>query len=472
MHRITETDTQRVFDFFEEISQIPRISGSSGKIADYLESFAKSRGLFYKRDSNNNVIVRKSATRGYENASAVIFQSHTDMVGDKVAGSNFDFQKDGVSLCYDGDFIRADGTTLGADDGIGMAYALAVLDSKDIEHPEIEALFTSDEEIGLIGAAAFDTSELHGRWLINIDSDEEGVFTVGCAGGERVDVSLPYKPDEVVDSVIKIKLSGLIGGHSGVEIDKGRENAIKILAEILSACDDLRICDFSGGSADNAIPSFAECAVLTHNRETLLRAIKKMKERISNKEPSATFYIEDVEDETRSAYSIENSARILEIVSDMPTGVYKMSEDIQGLVETSSNLGVVGVSGGRVTLAVSVRSSKNSEKSALCDRIFDIAKCFSAETSARGEYPAWEYKKDSELCDVMKRVYLDTFGREPTVMVIHAGLECGIFSQKIEGFDCVSLGPNGFDIHTTDERLSISSTVRVYDYLIKVLKSI
>ncbi len=465
-------NAKRVFDFFFEISKIPHTSTNTEKIADYLVDFARARSLWYNRDKANNVIIRKPATPGFEDRPAIIFQAHTDMVEDKLPSCDIDMKNEGLRVYRDGDFLKADGTTLGGDDGVGVAYALAILDSADIEHPEFEAVFTSDEEIGLIGAAALDTSLLHGKRMLNLDSDGEGYFTVGCAGGLRIDIALPYLQKSKEKDLYKITVSGLLGGHSGAEIHKPRANAIKILGEIIANAKGARLASITGGNADNAIPRYAEATLALENESCLTDAfLRSVTEEYRDVEPGIDIKIEKTS-ENMLCFDENDTCRIAEIIEKMPTGVYKMSEDIQGLVETSSNLGVVGVSGGRVTLAVSVRSSKNSEKSALCDRIFDIAKCFSAETSTRGEYPAWEYKKDSELCDVMKRVYLDTFGREPTVMVIHAGLECGIFSQKIEGFDCVSLGPNGFDIHTTDERLSISSTVRVYDYLIKVLKSI
>ena len=286
-------DAQRVFDFFEKISKIPRASQNSDKIANYLVEFAKSRGLYYKRDQSNNVIIRKPATIGYESLPTVIFQSHTDIVADKVQGKDFNFETDGLEIFREGDFLRANGTTLGADDGIGVAYALAVLDSTDLSHPEFEALFTSDEEIGLVGAAALDTSELHGKILINMDSDEEGVFTVGCAGGERLDITLPYEKSESVLSAVKIKLSGLAGGHSGVEIDKGRENAIKALANVLTKCTDIMICDFCGGSADNAIPHSAECTLYTKNKKQLFIFIKELKETIRKKEPNILISTEE-----------------------------------------------------------------------------------------------------------------------------------------------------------------------------------
>lgn len=462
----------KVFYFFEEISKIPHTSTNTSKIADYIENFAKSRSLWYRRDSANNVIIRKPATKGYESRPTVIFQGHTDMVADKVKNCPIDMNKEGLKIYRDGDFIRAEGTTLGGDDGVAIAYALAVLDSDDIEHPEFEALFTSDEEIGLIGAAALDASELHGKTMINIDSDAEGIFTVGCAGGMRMDVTLPYTRNEESENIYRISVSGLQGGHSGTEIDKGRENAIKILAEIMGNSGEINLAEISGGNADNAIPRFAECNIALESdawiKENLIPAVIK---KYCNAEPDIKISIEPLNSKS-CVYDVKKTANIIKFIKKMPTGVYNMSPDIPGLVETSSNLGIVNTEGGRVTLSVSLRSSKNEKKESLRLLVSALAKEYLAEVSEKGAYSAWEYKNDSHLRDVMRKVYVTEYGKEPEIVTIHAGLECGIFSEKIDGLDCVSIGPDNFDIHTTDERLSISSTARVWEYLKKVLKEI
>ena len=470
--QITECkDAQRVFDFFEEISKIPRASQNSGKIADYLEKFAKAHGFFCVRDKANNVIVRKPASKGYENAPTVIFQAHTDIVADKISGSDFNFDTDGIEVFQNGDFLCAKGTTLGADDGIGVAYALAILDLTEIMHPEIEAVFTSDEEIGLIGASAIDTSVLRGKILINADSDEEGTFTVGCAGGERLDITLPYEKEDCVDTAIKVRLYGLVGGHSGVEIDKGRENAIKLLAQVLFECGNVKICEISGGSADNAIAHFAECTVFTEDKERLISALEKTKELYQKPEPNISFSIVEESCNAAKAFSWKNSAKILSLIREMPTGVYKMSKEIPDLVETSSNLGIIALSEGRVKITVSLRSSKDAKKAELCRQITRLADTYGATVTVRGEYPAWEYKEASPLRELAKRTYVDKYGKEPNIIIIHAGLECGIFANKIKGLDCISLGPDNKDIHTTEERLSVSSTVRVWEYLKELLKN-
>lgn len=469
---ITEQkDAQRVFDFFIEISKIPRVSENSEKIADYLEEFAKSRALCYKRDSANNITIRKAATPGYEGSPTVIFQSHTDIVADKLAGSDFNFDTDGINVYRDGNFLRAKDTTLGADDGIGMAYALTVLDSSELEHPEFEAVFTSDEEIGLVGASKLDTSFLRGKLMINIDSDEEGVFTVGCAGGERIDITLPYEKETTVDTAFNLKISGLIGGHSGVEIDKGRANAIKLLAALLSDCKDVAICDFNGGNADNAIPRCAECTLYTSDARRLSKKIRELEESVREAEPDFNVCIYPDTSHNRAAYSHRNSVKILELLKKMPTGVYKMSKDIPTLVETSSNIGIIDSSGGRVKISVSLRSSKDDEKNKLQNVIINLAKDYAADFTVRGEYPAWEYNKNSRLQDLMRRTYFDLYKKEPRIITIHAGLECGIFVGKIKGLDCVSIGPDNLGIHTPEEMLSIPSSIRVWEYIKALLKN-
>ena len=464
---------EKVIRFFEEFSAIPHGSGNTSLIADYLVDFAKKRNLDYSRDNADNVIIRKGATKGYENRPAVIFQGHLDMVAEKKPGAEIDMEKEGLTLYRDGDFLRAKDTTLGGDDGVALAYALAILDSDDIPHPDFEAVFTSDEEIGLLGAVAIDPNEIKGRLLINIDSDEEGVFTVGCAGGMRSDVTLPvHRSNSGADSY-KVKVSGFKGGHSGVEIDKGRVNANKALVEVLSGIGDVSIKDIRGGNADNAIPRECECIFSSHLDHTAL--IKKLGDEMAAKyrdiEPDITLTVEKV-DSPVAGVCVEDSRKLISLLSTLPSGIIAMSSDVPGLVETSLNMGILRLEGDRAEISFSVRSAKGTEKQALGDRLEKIAKDHSASYSTRGAYPAWEYKKDSHLRDVMKKVYEDMYGKSPEIVIIHAGLECGIFSEKIEGLDCVSIGPNNYDIHTTEERLSLSSLQRVWEFLLRVLKEI
>ena len=464
---------EKVIRFFEEFSAIPHGSGNTKLIADYLADFAKKRGLEHVRDSADNVVIRKKATAGYEHKPAVIFQGHLDMVAEKKPGAAIDMEKEGLTLYRDGDFLRAKDTTLGGDDGVALAYALALLDSDDIPHPDFEAVFTSDEEIGLLGAVAIDPREIHGRLLINIDSDEEGVFTVGCAGGMRSDVVLPLHRTLNEPSAYKLKASGFKGGHSGVEIDKGRVNANKALVEILAALGKISIKDIRGGNADNAIPRECECVFTAECDPTdkVLSLGKEIKARYSDIEPEITFTLEKVESDILGV-SYEDSATLVSLLNTLPSGIIAMSSDVEGLVETSLNMGILRADDEKAEVSFSVRSAKGVEKQKLGDRLEEIAKEHGASYSTRGEYPAWEYKKDSHLRDVMKKVYEDMYGESPEIVIIHAGLECGIFSEKVEGIDCVSIGPNNYDIHTTEERLSLTSLERVWEFLLNVLKEI
>ena len=464
---------EKVIRFFEEFSAIPHGSGNTKLIADYLVDFAKARGLEHMRDSADNVVIRKGATRGYENKPAVIFQGHLDMVAEKKPGAAIDMEKEGLTLYRDGDFLRAKDTTLGGDDGVALAYALALLDSDDIPHPDFEAVFTSDEEIGLLGAVAIDPGEIHGRLLINIDSDEEGVFTVGCAGGMRSDVVLPLSRTLDEASAYKLKASGFKGGHSGVEIDKGRVNANKALVEILAALGKISIKDIRGGNADNAIPRECECVFTSECDPTdkVLALGKEIKARYSDIEPDITFTLDKV-DSDLIGVSYEDSATLVSLLNTLPSGIIAMRTDVEGLVETSLNMGILRTESEKAEVSFSVRSAKGVEKQKLGNRLEAIAKEHGASYSTRGEYPAWEYKKDSHLRDVMKKVYEDMYNESPEIVIIHAGLECGIFSEKVEGIDCVSIGPNNYDIHTTEERLSLTSLERVWDFLKNVLKEI
>ena len=476
MIEINDYPTLRgVVRFFEEISVIPRGSGNREPIADYLVRFAKERGFEYYRDQASNVIIKKAATPGYENKPTVILQGHTDMVLAKNEKCAHDLEVEGVKLYRDGDLLRAVGTTLGGDDGVAVAYALAILDSDKYSHPQLEAVFTSDEEIGLLGAVALDATKLSGNTLINIDSDLEGIFTVGCAGGVRCDVDFHGDVTEKCEFAYSITLEGLHGGHSGAEINSGYLNANKLAFELLSLLSekvDFRIANVFGGNADNAIPRFCsvEIGADTDIVEKIDTCAKALTEKYLNAEPEMTVTV----NKTAPAVAISSSdtKRLIGLISALPNGVMKMSEDIEGLVETSLNLGVIRKDGNNIRITFSTRSSKGKEKSALCQRLKDIAENYGAEYSEHGSYPAWEYRKDSPLRDRMVKLYREKYGKEPKVVAIHAGLECGIFAEKIENLDCVSIGPDNFDIHTTEERLSLSSTARVFEFLTNLLKTI
>ena len=471
---LVETKDKRigkVFSYFEEISKIPRISGIREPIANYLVEFAKARGLEYIIDRDCNVVIKKPCSKGLESRPTVILQGHTDIVADKTPCCPLDLTKDGLRLYCDGDFLKAEGTTLGADNGVAVAYMLAILDSDDIPHPNIEAVFTSDEEIGLLGAEAIDAKCLTGRYLINIDSDEEGVFTVGCAGGMISEATLEISKAEEVKDVYRLVVNGLVGGHSGTEITKCRMNAIKILAEILSDISGIEISEISGGNADNAIPRYAEATLYLPSVSRAQSVVSTVKDKYIGAEPAINISIEPLP-QKKNVISPVDSIKIIDFITKMPTGVYKMSVDFPDLPETSLNLGILDYDGERVKLSFCVRSSKDDEKRTLANKISEICREFGASYREHGLYPAWEYKKDSNLRDTMVKIYKERYGESPKVITIHAGLECGIFTKKIPNVECISIGPNAYDGHTTDERLSIKSTARTFEYLLAVLENI
>ena len=462
-----------VFSFFREISKIPRASGKTAAIADYLADFAKERGLAFSRDGADNVIIKKPASVGFEDRPTVILQAHTDMVMAKTADCTADVENTGLRLVRDGDFLSADGTTLGADDGIGVAYILALLDG-DFSHPALEALFTSDEEIGLIGAGALNPDSLDGRILINLDSDDEGVFIVGCAGGATVNATLPVRREPYDATAYKVTVSGLIGGHSGADIDKGRENAIKLLASFLTGLDGARIATLDGGNADNAIPRGCVATVYSKCQDfldTVESFYEKTAQSLANSEPNFCIAAEPIFSDALPLDE-KSSAAVISMLSDMPNGIMAMSRDIDGLVETSLNLGIIKLNEDSLSLTASVRSSKDKEKAALCDRLSVIFASHGASTSVLGSYPGWDFNPKSPLREAAVRAYRNLYSKEPTVMAIHAGLECGILSSKLPGLDCVSMGPDCFDIHTTEERLSLSSAARFWNFLKKILTQI
>ena len=466
------SNTEKIFEFFKEICDIPHISFNSGPITDYLVNFAVSRGLEYVRDGADNVIIYKKATPGYEDRPTVILQGHTDMVEAKVPECERDMSKYGVELIYDGDFIKANGTTLGADDGVAVAYMLAVLDgADDIKHPNIEAVFTADEEPGLIGAKKLDKSLLDGRIMINLDSDCEGEFIAACAGGAGIEIKLDAERN-ACDKLYKIIIKDLLSGHSGADIHKGRESAIRLLFGVLSDLDCPRISLVKGGAADNVIPASVECVFSANNSLSDIEArLTALKESIIDHEPDVKISVAQIST-VCDALTEKKSADLINIITKMPNGVYKMSEFIENSVETSSNIGVISSDEEGVTVRCSVRSMIEAEKKNLIKIITDNATENGAVVTVGDGNPGWQFKQDSALQKTIKTVYRDMFGKDATVTSIHAGLECGVFADAIPDLDCISFGPTAIGIHTVDERLSISSFKRMYNFLVKLLKEI
>lgn len=476
MRVLENLQPERVFYYFEEMSKIPHGSQNMQKISDWLVEFAKKNNLSYIQDDLYNVIIIKEASEGYENKEPIILQGHIDMVCEKDADCTKDMEHEGLDLISDGDFVYADGTTLGADDGIAVAMMLAVLEEESIRHPRVEAVFTVDEEIGLIGATGIDLSMLKGKRLLNIDSEVEGIFTVSCAGGNVTKCEIPIAREEYTGQTLKIIIDGLKGGHSGIEIDKGRANANilmgRVLYEISQVCE-LRIIGVNGGVKDNVISGKSESLVCVSSKNALEDVILKMQDIFKNEyrvtDPDIKISVQSAD------YALPMNSKstnyVISVLNLIPNGVIEMSADIEGLVQTSLNLGVVKTTESLFITTSCVRSSKESQKQMLCKKIAILAESLGGQSEISGDYPGWDFKADSPLRDKMVEIYKKQYGEEPKVEAIHAGLECGILASKIEDLDCISFGPNLFDIHSPRERMSVSSVQRVWEMLVAVLLS-
>ena len=467
-----------VFGFFEEICAIPHGSRNTKAISDYLVDFAKARNLRYIQDDVNNVIIFQDGTCGYEDHEPVILQGHMDMVCEKDASCTLNMETDGLDVMHDGSYVFAKGTTLGADNGIAVAYALALLDDPTIPHPPLEIVITVDEEIGLLGAAAIDLSQLKGRVLLNLDSEDEGVFTVSCAGGATATISLDAPRRAVYGPCIRLVVDGLQGGHSGAEIHKNRANANKVMGEFLSriqAIMPLCLTSFAGGSKDNAIPRScqANAVAMGINLERINGIAEALQAEIRETfdEPEATVHAFDLDALGGNALPTELTAKVIGLLCSVPNGVQAMSADMPGLVQTSLNMGIAKL-GNAMKMTFSVRSSVDQEKQDLLSKLQELAKFYDGSYSQMGEYPAWEYKADSKLRSVMVDTYTRMYNKAPEVLAIHAGLECGLLGKKIPDLDCVSIGPQMYDIHTSREKLSIASTERTWEFLLEILKAL
>lgn len=478
---LTGIQPERVFYYFEELTKIPHGSGDTKRISDYLASFARNRGLSFKQDQSGNLIIRKPASVGYETAPAVILQGHCDMVCEKKPGSTHDFSKDPLKLGIDGDMIYAEDTTLGGDDGIAVAYMMAVLEDDTLAHPALEAVVTTDEEIGLLGAAALDTSSLKGRILLNLDSEEEGILTVSCAGGMTSIMELPVRRDEVSGEHYRIEISGLQGGHSGAEIDKNRANAGQLMGRLLDTLNlrmEYALTELSGGSKDNAIMRSCEAEIVIDGGEEqqLLSCMKELQENLraeyQGSDEGITIRTERTGSGAAPALNPVSLQKVLFFLMNLPNGIQKMSAQISGLVETSLNLGILRLHPDYLEAVSSVRSSVGSAKEALSRKLEYLTEFLGGDYHVEGSYPAWEYQADTPLQKLAAEVYEEMFQKKPVIEAIHAGLECGIFYEKLPGLDCISFGPDMQNVHTTEERLSVSSTERTYRYLLNILEKI
>lgn len=469
--KLQNLEPKDVFKYFEDLCGIPHGSGNMEAISAYCIQFAKDHGLWVYTDELHNVVIKKPATAGYEDHPAVIIQGHLDMVCEKDPDVEFDFMKDGLRLGIDGDDVYAEGTTLGGDNCIAVAMALAILAADDIPHPPIEAVFTTDEETGMYGAAALDTSVLEGKLLINADSEEEGVLTVGCAGGARADIVIPLTTAAITGNCYQVAVTGLVGGHSGVEIHTGRHNANIVMGRFIQALPaDVQVISITGGQKDNVIPSFCSCTLATAGNPADFVA-DFVAANYNPADPDLHIEVADAP-MAETGFDAASTQKIAAFLTTVPNGVQAMSPHIEGLVETSLNLGVLSSEADGLHASFSVRSSVGKAKFEVLDKLAAIAADFGGSYSTRSHYPAWEYRTESRLRDTMVQVYRDGYGKEPQIVAIHAGLECGLFCDKIADLDAVSFGPNMKEIHTSRERLSISSTARTYQYLCDVLKAL
>ena len=467
-----------VFGYFEELCSMPHGSGNTKIISDYLVRFAQEQGLRYIQDELNNVIIFVPGTGDKQDHAPVIIQGHMDMVCEKDADCPIDMEKEGLDITHDGNYIFANGTTLGGDDGIAVAFAMALAADKNLVHPPLELVITVDEETGMYGAAGIDLSMLKGRMLLNIDSEEEGIFTVSCAGGARSTIRVPAARKPVYGPCVRLVVKDLQGGHSGVEIHKNRANATKVMGEYLRRVSEkmpLALTAFGGGSKDNAIPRSCEATfvALGNDLEFIneIAADLQAELRANFAEPEAVVEAYNVDALGGNAVSVEDSKKLIDLICTVPNSVQAMSQQIPGLVQTSLNLGISKLEDD-LKLTFSVRSSVNQEKQALLTQLRTIANEFGGSYSQTGEYPAWEYKEDSLLRDTMVKVYADMYGKQAEVVAIHAGLECGLLGEKLPGLDAVSIGPEMHDIHTSRERLGIASVGRTWDFVLEILKAL
>lgn len=526
---LSDLEPTQVFQYFEEICHIPHGSGNTKTISDYCVDFAKRQGLRYQQDDANNVIIWKDGSTGYEQSAPVMLQGHLDMVCEKEADCEIDFSRDGLELQLEDEVISAKGTTLGGDDGIAVAYALAILASDTIAHPPLEVVLTVDEEIGMLGAAAFDASPLQSRIMLNLDSEEEGYLLVSCAGGITTTAHLPLHRETAEGQNITLTVTGLQGGHSGVEIDKGRGNACQLLGRALYQLRDdfaFRLCSVQGGLKDNAIPREAVAElVLTGWQEKQRLGIEGERYGIPGEhQPAAGMQISGNQEEYQTGAGAHHSGnyraqlldafqnkvseimqiyreeyqltdpdvrlmavcpgnvvrddaidrsgttKIITMLCCLPGGIQKMSFAMEGLVQTSLNLGILKTEKGEVTASLSIRSSVETEKLDLVAKIRCLMESLEGSVTNQGEYPAWEYRQDSPLRDLMVEVFREQYGREPVMQALHAGVECGLFAGKLPGLDCVSFGPDMRDIHTPKESMDVESVKRTWFYILEVLK--
>jgi dipeptidase D len=484
MEELKNSICAEVFQYFKEMNKIPRGSGNEKELSDWLVGFAKEHSLDVTQDKAMNIIIRKPGSAGYENAPTVILQGHMDMVCEKEEDKEHDFLKDPIDFIVEGDKIHADRTTLGADNGIAVSYGLAILASHEIAHPPIELLITVSEETGMDGAFALDASLLSGRRLINIDAEEEGKLLVSCAGGIGATLKLPIEWEDAPESfqIVNLVVDGLQGGHSGVEINKQRGSASKIMGRILLDLErtvNLSVFAINGGTKHNAIPRKAVAGLLVKSEEESLLKDKLaawtliLQNELQGVDDGVQLSLKKSSETVKKVFSAKTTHGVIQILNLIPAGVINMSSAIPGLVQTSSNLGVVLTLEDMVTFENTIRSSVRSNRTTVADEMGIIGEVTGAKVVYASEYPEWQYNPSSKLREVFVDAYNELYGKKPEITAIHAGLECGLFSEKFDGkIDLISFGPNLYDVHTPKEYLSISSVERTWTYLLKVLEKL
>jgi dipeptidase D len=479
---ILHLEPKKVWEHFYELTQIPRPSKKEGKIIEYMKNFGERLGLETIVDEVGNVIIRKPATPGMENRKGVILQGHLDMVPQKNSDIDHDFEKDPIDAYVDGEWVTARGTTLGADNGIGVAAAMAVLESKDLQHGPVEALFTIDEETGMTGAFGLKPGILQGEILINMDSEDEGELYVGCAGGTNANLFYSYKEEPVPAGHVayNISLTGLKGGHSGVDIALERGNANKLLNRLLWMANEaygIRVADMRGGDLRNAIPreSFAVVTVAEEKQEDLVRFVADMekvfKDELSSADPGVTLTAERT-DTPAKVMDHASQGKILNALYASPHGVIRMSTDMEGLVETSNNVAVVKMENGTFEELCLLRSSVDTAREDLKNVFCSIADLAGAKVTFDGEYPGWKPNMQSPILKEMREIYNNRFGKIPEIKAIHAGLECGLLGGVYPGLDMISFGPTIRYPHSPDEKVHIGSVQKFWDFLVETLKHI
>lgn len=482
MKVLQNLEPKLVFDFFEKISDIPRGSGNERAISDYLLKFGKELGLETIQDEALNIIIKKPASKGYENAPTVIIQGHMDMVCEKNNGTDHDFEKDPLKLRIVDDYIYATDTTLGADNGIAVAYGMALLADNNIPHPALEILITTDEETGMSGAMAICKDNLDGKLLINLDNEEEGELLVSCAGGVRTNSAVKIEwQDKTNKNDVAINISGLKGGHSGMDIIKERGNSNKILGRILKALSEeveFNIVKINGGSKNNAIPREAEAiiSVDASNVNKVTTIVNDLTAVFTNElksqDPELKISVNKSTVNETKEFNKATTEKVINLLYLYPNGVNTRSTEIDGLVESSTNLGVLSTGEDYVEFDSAVRSSVPSLKKEIESRIKTITEILGAEFSSKSDYPGWEYDPNSKMREICQKVYKDMTGKEAKIVAIHAGVECGLFNEKLGNLDMISFGPNLYDVHTPQEHMSITSVKNTWDYLLKVLAEI